>query len=236
MAHILIADDDLELAELLVDYLALEGFTVDTAHDGGEAVEKALTNQYDLIVLDIMMPVMNGLDALRQLRTKLTTPVLMLTARGDDIDRIIGLEIGADDYLPKPCNPRELLARIRAILRRASGAALIDTKHSPLEFGELKLDPRYREARVRDEAVGLTGTEFEILRTLAERTGDVVDKKFLSEHVLERKLTQHDRAIDMHISNIRKKLEKFLPGMETIKTVRGVGFTFALKNDQNQQS
>jgi two-component system response regulator CpxR len=231
MAHILIADDDLELAELLVDYLALEGFTVDTARDGGEAVDKALKTQYDLIVLDIMMPVMDGLDALRQLRTRSTTPVLMLTARGDDIDRIIGLEIGADDYLTKPCNPRELLARIRAILRRASGAALTEVKHSPLEFGELKLDPRYREARVRNEAVGLTVTEFEILRTLAERAGDVVDKQFLSEHVLERKLTQHDRAIDMHISHIRKKLEKFLSGTETIRTVRGVGFTFVLTDD-----
>ena len=223
MTRILLADDDSVLAELLTDYLSAEGFEVTHAENGVKAVEYATHQSFDLIVLDVMMPEKNGFDALRDIRQKEPTPVLMLTARGDDIDRIVGLEMGADDYLPKPCNPRELVARIRAILRR--------TSHQPnestvLSIGSVELSRTDRTVLVAGESVELTSTEFNILACLMESAGEVISKNDLSQRALGRKLVAYDRSLDMHISNLRKKIGNRQDGSEIIKTVRGVGYIF----------
>ena len=227
MARLLIADDDQELCTLLTEYLASEGFDVECVHDGERAVEQVLAENYDLMVLDIMMPKMNGFDVLREVRKTQSVPVLMLTARGDDVDRIVGLEMGADDYLPKPCNPRELVARIRAILRRVqsveTGAA---AQTLTLVIDDVEIRPSSRQVLVTGGSVELTSTEFSVLALLMRRAGEVVTKKQLTEEVLERKLSQYDRSMDMHVSNIRRKLGRTPAGDERIKTIRGVGYLY----------
>lgn len=227
---LLIIDDDKELSELLTDYLGAEGFQIAAAYDGPSGLEKALTGDPTLIILDVMLPGMNGFDVLRRLRAEKLTPVLMLTARGDDIDRIVGLEIGADDYLPKPFNPRELVARIRAVLRRgeAKSAALSGAEVATLAVGDLELTPSSMTCKVGGEEVTLTSAEFQLLEVLVKSAGKVVSREDLSEKVLGRRLTAYDRSLDVHISNVRKKIGKNAAGGERIKTVRGTGYLFAL--------
>lgn len=229
--HILIADDDVELCQLLTDFLELEGFKVTSIHNGDEAANLVKESTFDLMVLDIMLPGKQGLDVLRTIRTYSELPVVMLTARGDDTDRILGLELGADDYVPKPCNPQELAARIRAVLRRAQSSAATQKKDK-LSTGDLLLDATRRELYFKDSPIHLTSTEFEILQLLMLRAGQVVDKETISIEVLKRKLAAYDRSIDVHISNIRKKLGQFGIGDDLIKNIRGVGYQYTQAIDE----
>jgi DNA-binding response OmpR family regulator len=229
VSRILLADDDVELGEMLSQYLGAEGFAVDTAHDGETALAKARSGNYDLVVLDVMMPRLSGFDVLRELRTKSLTPVLMLTARGEDVDSIVGLELGADDYLAKPCNPRVLVARVRAILRRAESAgAPGEQEDAPpvIKLGDIEMHPGTRRVLLRGQAVALTSTEYSVLETLLREAGRVVSKANLSEQALGRKLTRYDRSLDMHVVSLRKKLGPLDGGEERIKTVRGVGYQY----------
>jgi two-component system response regulator CpxR len=224
--RILLADDDVELCELLSEYLADEGFSVDAVHDGESAVESGAAGTHAVIVLDVMMPRLNGFDALRELRKLTQTPVLMLTARGDDVDRIVGLEMGADDYLPKPCNPRELVARLRAILRRARPWPSPEGVSETLGAGDLVLRPETREAFLAELPLSLTSAEFNVIEALVRSAGRVVSKEELSEQALGRKLERYDRSIDVHVSNLRKKLGSGADGKTRIKTVRGRGYLY----------
>ncbi len=227
MSRVLLVDDDVELCEMLRTYLVNEGFEVDAVHDGDAGLERGSSGRYDLIVLDVMMPGRGGFDVLRGLRPKVSTPVLMLTARGEDVDSIVGLELGADDYLAKPCNLRVLTARARAILRRAGGAGR-DPEASPevLELDDLAIHLGSRTVTRGERAVDTTSTEFSVLEALARDAGQVVTKAELSERALGRKLSRHDRSLDMHVSNLRRKLGPTHGGEERIKTVRGVGYLF----------
>lgn len=230
MNRILVIDDDTELCELLTDYLQAEGFAVSAAHEAGDGLAAALAGGHDLVVLDVMLPGMNGFDVLRHIRARSTLPVLMLTARGEEIDRIIGLEIGADDYLPKPFNPRELLARIRAIQRRSeirgTGISLL-MRLEKLTVGDISLDPATRTVVQRGSNVELTTVEFSLLHELLKMAGQVASREELTERVLDRKLSTFDRSIDVHVSSLRKKLGHEVNGMERIRTVRGVGYLYA---------
>lgn len=228
--RVLLADDDEELCEMLGAYLAREGFEVDCAHDGETALELALRGDYELIVLDVMMPKRDGFEVLRRLRREIFTPVLMLTARGSDVDSIVGLELGADDYLPKPCNPRVLVARMRAVLRRAGGDAAEDAG-GDVTVGDIELQQGARRVRQNGAAVELTSTEFSVLAVLLQSAGKVVSKEALSEQALGRKLTRYDRSLDMHISNLRRKLGPLAGGEERIQTVRGVGYLYRRLED-----
>ncbi len=219
---ILIADDDTELCELLREYLGQEGFEVRLAHDGEQALTESRRPGLDAMVLDIMMPRMNGIDVLRHLRKESELPVIMLTARGDDLDRIIGLELGADDYLAKPANPRELLARIRAILRRSKTHSTVAT----LEVGDLVLNQGARELRCEGQLLDLTSTEFSIIQLLLQHGGEVVEKKDLYLAALGREPVAYDRSIDMHVSNLRRKLGPATDGAERIETIRGIGYLY----------
>jgi two-component system, OmpR family, response regulator len=222
MNRILLVDDDVELCEMLGEYLAAEGFEVTLKHDAESGVETALGGDIDVVVLDIMLPGQSGLEALRQIRQQSLMPVLMLTAKGDDVDRIVGLELGADDYLPKPCNPRELVARLRAVLRRAVPAKLGEV----LQIGEAVLRPSERLAEWAGEALELTSTEFDLLEVLMRSSGHVVSKNDLSERALGHPLARYDRSVDVHISNLRRKLGTLGDGRSPIQTVRGVGYQY----------
>jgi len=219
---ILIADDDTELCELLREYLGQEGYDVRLAHDGEQALIESRRPGLDAMVLDIMMPLMNGIDVLRHLRKESELPVIMLTARGEDLDRIIGLELGADDYLAKPANPRELLARIRAILRRSNTHSSVAT----LELGDLVLNQGSRELRCNGQLMDLTSTEFSVIQLLLQRGGEVVEKKDLYLAALGRAPVAYDRSIDMHVSNLRRKLGLTSNGAERIETIRGIGYQY----------
>ncbi|TMH44739.1 MAG: response regulator transcription factor [Betaproteobacteria bacterium] len=219
-AQVLLADDDVELAGMLKEYLEREGFGVATVHDGEAAARLALSGGYQIVVLDVMMPKVDGIEALRQIRQTSRVPVVMLTARGDDIDRIVGLELGADDYVPKPCTPRELVARLRAILRRAQPGA----SGGPLEIGALILWPEKRRAQWRGRELALTSIEFNVLEVLMRNAGRVVSKHEISEQALGRPLARFDRSIDVHLSAIRQKLGD---GARMIRTVRGLGYHLA---------
>jgi len=219
MSHILIIDDDVELCELLQEYLEAEGFTIDVVHDGKQGIERALAGSYDAIVLDIMLPGADGLTVLRSIREKSSTAILMLTAKGEEVDRIVGLELGADDYLPKPCNPRELMARLRAVLRRLQSTP---DKNEPVLVGDLEVNPASRKAFLASEALSLTSTEYNLLEILIKNAGHVVSKETLSEQALGRELTRYDRSVDMHLSKLRHKLGP--QGQEIIQTVRGMGY------------
>ena len=229
-AHILLADDDTVLAELLAEYLRGEDYQITLVHDGEAALEASKTPK-DMIILDIMMPRMDGLDVLKAVRQKDNeTPVIMLTARGDDIDRILGLELGADDYMPKPCNPRELLARIKAILRRASAS---DKKSSAqtdkLAVGDLNMNLHNRQVTIKEQALVLTQTEFDILQMLVQAPDELISKNQISEEILGRKLGAYDRSIDVHISNLRRKIAD--SSVLTIQTVRGSGYLLHLERE-----
>lgn len=228
MNRILIIDDDEELCELVAEYLTVEGFETKAVHDGQTGLETALAGDYDMAVLDVMLPKMNGFDVLRSLRTSSKLPVLMLTARGDDMERIVGLEIGADDYLAKPFNPRELVARLRAILRRTEPPATEDKASDKVSVGDLELSRSSRTAWIDGKEVPLTSVEFDLLASLASEAGSVVRKDDLSEAVLERKLSPYDRSLDMHISNLRKKLGSRPDGSDRIKTIRSVGYIYTV--------
>jgi DNA-binding response OmpR family regulator len=227
-ATVLIIDDDKELCALLSDFLQLEGFRASAVHDGAEAVEHCRHHQYDAIVLDVMLPGLQGLDVLRKLREFSTTPILMLTARGEDTDRILGLEMGAADYLPKPCNPRELAARLRAILRRSQGAG-DDKAPSELVVGQTRINPADRSASFAGVDLQLTSAEFNVLQTLLTEAGKVVDKETLSQQALGRPLSAYDRSIDVHVSKIRKKLAEH-GGDKLIVSVRGIGYQFTVSS------
>ena len=225
--RILIIDDDAELCALLKEFLQREGYTVECENDGRLGLEAALRGDFRLAVLDVMLPGMDGFEILRRLRQQSKLPVLMLTARGEDTDRIIGLELGADDYLSKPFNSRELAARIRAILRRMEPR---DPPAGKLEVNGIAIDPGSRSAWRRGEHVELTTFEFDILETLMRTAGRVVSRDALMEQMYSRKSTPFDRSIDMHISHLRKKLEQ--DGRPLIKTVRGVGYQFCSTYDE----
>ncbi len=219
--RILLVDDDVELCALLTEFLKREGFTLDCVHEGHLGLERALEPDVALVVLDVMLPGIDGFEILRRLRAQSKVPVLMLTARGEDVDRIIGLELGADDYLPKPFNPRELAARIRAILRRYEQRP--PATLGRLEVNGIALDPASREVQAHGKRVELTTFEFDILEMLMHAAGRVLSRDALMENFYNRKATAFDRSIDMHISHLRKKLEQ---GSPLIKTIRGVGYQF----------
>jgi len=220
--HILLIDDDAELCSLLSEFLQREGFTVDCEHEGKRGLEKAGEPGVDLVVLDVMLPGVDGFEILRRLRRESKVPVMMLTARGEDVDRIVGLELGADDYLPKPFNPRELAARIRAIRRRYEPRP--EPSSGRLEVNGVTLDPGTREVLAGGTLVELTTFEFDILEMLMRSAGRVLSRDMLMESFYHRKATPFDRSIDMHISHLRKKFEN---GDALIKTIRGVGYQFS---------
>jgi two-component system response regulator CpxR len=224
---VLLVDDDRELCRMLCEYLGPEGFVITTVHDGDEALYTLGRHHFDLVVLDVMLPKIGGLDVLRTLRTQQSTPVLMLTARGEDVDRVVGLELGADDYLPKPFNPRELVARMRAILRRSLQVEPVGGRRERLDAGPLSLNFASRTLTARGQAVAITGVEFRVLEVLMHQPGSVVSREQLTRQVLGRRLTPYDRSIDTHISNIRRKLGAVADAV-TILNVRRSGYVLAL--------
>jgi two-component system response regulator CpxR len=224
---VLLVDDDRELCRMLGEYLNPEGFRLTTVHDGDEALYALGRHHFDLIVLDVMLPRLGGLDVLRSLRQKNTTPVLMLTARGEDIDRVVGLELGADDYLPKPFNPRELVARMRAILRRSLLLEPQPGRRDRIDAGPLSLHFASRTASARGQTINLTGAEFRVLEVLMQQVGIVVSREQLTRQVLSRRLTPYDRSIDTHISNIRRKLVA-VADQVSIVNVRRTGYVITV--------
>ena len=225
-ANILLVDDDVELVGMFKDYLEKEGFDVTVVHDGEVGAAAALSGQYAIAILDVMMPGTSGVEVLKKIRAKSSMPVLMLTAKGDDMDRIIGLELGADDYVPKPCLPRELTARIRAILRRLENVVANDVSPAPLVIGKLLVKSAQRRAEWDGEPLNLTSIEFNILELLARNAGRPVSKKDLYEQGLGRPLVRFDRSIDVHMSNIRHKLGALANGRSYIETVYRQGYQF----------
>ena len=224
MSKLLLVDDDVELTELLSSLLTLEGFDVQTANNGLEALQK-LDESHELVLLDVMMPKLNGLDTLKEIRKVSNVPVMMLTARGDDIDRVLGLELGADDYLPKPFNDRELVARIRAILRRSvSPSNNVDNTKEILSFENVTLYLTRQTAMYDEKNLNLTDYEFKILQRLIESKGDIVTREELSLEVLGKTLSPFDRSLDMHISNLRRKLPERESKLPWLKTLRGKGY------------
>ncbi len=222
MSRVLLVDDDALLTELLTEYLTAEGWKYAACRTARPVCRKSCPGQYDVVVLDSMMPKMNGLDVLKNVRSQSTVPIIMLTAKGDDIDRIIGLEMGADDYVPKPCTPRELLARINAILRRAQQSGEPNNAPNSISVSDVVLYPAKRQATIKDTPLELTSTEFNLLEVLMRHAGQVVSKETLSIEALDRKLAKFDRSIDVHISSIRHKLGD----ASLIQTVRGLGYLF----------
>jgi two-component system response regulator CpxR len=231
--RVLVVDDDVELCELLEQFLRSQGFHVDSVYDGTTGVANALSNSYDMVILDVMLPGIRGFEALRQIRAKSSIPVIMLTAHGEDVDRIVGLEIGADDYMPKPFNPRELAARIHAVLRRTNAAA---TKESPnlavVCLDDVRLDLRERVAHRKDRDLELTSAEFELLSLFVRSPGQVLTREELVKNALGRGLEPSDRSLDVHISNLRRKLGSFEDDTETerIRAIRNVGYVYVVSN------
>lgn len=219
---ILIIDDDRELSAMLEEYLAGEGFAVSTRSDGRTGLDQAAAGGFDAVVLDVMLPGLGGFDVLRGLRKQTSVPVIMLTARGEETDRIVGLELGADDYLPKPFNPRELAARLRAITRRSQPAP--GENEDTLRAGALHLQPARRRASLHGETLRLTSAEFSILERLIAVPGEVISKDELAEHALGRTLSPFDRSVDTHVSRLRGKLGPLPDGEARIQSVRGQGY------------
>ena len=231
MTSVLLIDDDTELTKLLEEYLEEEQFHLDSAHDGVKGLEKALNNPYSVVVLDVMLPGMNGLDVLKQLRQKSTVPVLMLTARGSELDRILGLELGADDYLPKPFNPRELVARLRAILRRTATGG-VAASGQPIHLADVELHPESRSVTCGGKPVTLTGAEFDLLYTFLRSAGKIISREDLTQAALGRPMSPMDRSIDVHVSNLRRKLGAYDGNHERIKAIRGSGYVYLLPGEQ----
>lgn len=221
--NVLLIDDDVELCSMLTDYLGRYGFRVTAVHRGDSGLKTAREKSWTLILLDVMLPGMDGFEVLKQLRGVSSVSVLLLTARGDDVDRIVGLEMGADDYLPKPFNPRELLARMRAILRRRS-ATEPEVEESTLRVDNLELDPAARTVSIRGKNVEVTDVEFALLETLMRSPGKVVPREELAERALGRSLNPFDRSLDMHVSRLRRKLDDVGATGDRVKTIRGAGY------------
>jgi two-component system response regulator CpxR len=231
MKNLLIIDDDRKLCGLLSEYLEPEGFTVEAVHDGKQGITAACEGDFDLIILDVMLPGDNGFEVLRQIRTKKDTPVVMLTARGDDVDRIIGLEMGADDYLPKPFNTRELMARIRTVLRRTKPdryESAIAPSGRKLVVGDVEMDMGTHNVVCAGKPVELTSVEFTLLELLLKNAGELVSREDLTQKVLGRRLTAYDRSIDGYVSKLRKKLGHQVSGSERIRAIRSIGYLYAL--------
>jgi DNA-binding response OmpR family regulator len=231
MTSVLLIDDDTELSKLLEEYLQSEQLKLESAHDGPSGLDKALSSHPAVVVLDVMLPGMSGLDVLKQLRQKSSVPVLMLTARGSELDRILGLELGADDYLPKPFNPRELVARLRAILRRTSSAG-VPSGH-PLHLADVELHPESRSVLRAGQAVTLTGAEFDLLYTFLRSPGKIISREDLTQAALGRPMSAMDRSIDVHVSNLRRKLGPYDGDQERIKAIRGSGYVYLLPGEQS---
>lgn len=229
MDRLLVVDDDTELCSLVARYLEAEGFQVDSVNHGQEGIERALSGDYSLVVLDVMLPGVSGFDVLRRIRAESPIPVIMLSARAEDVERIVGLEIGADDYLGKPFNPHELVARIRAVSRRSRPDREPEpekVRHPPLRVGDIELDRNAWKVMRDGRPVVLTTLEFNLLETLLRAAGQVLPREELVRTLLEREFDPFDRSIDMHVSNLRKKLGRHVNGVERIKSVRGVGYVY----------
>lgn len=224
-ARLLVVDDDVELCDLVARFLRGEGFEVDSVNDDAAGVSRALSGAYRLVLLDVMLGRANGFDVLRRIRSRSVIPVLMLTAKGDALDRILGLEIGADDYLPKPFNPQELAARIRAVLRRTTPPG--GSNRAALTIGDLEIDTGARTVRIGSSRVDLTSVEFDLLEELAAHAGQVASREQLTQHVLGREYSPFDRSIDTHIYNLRRKLGPLADGGERIVGIRGTGYLYA---------
>jgi two-component system response regulator CpxR len=222
MPHILLIDDDKALCELLGEYLESEGFSVESVHDGVSGAARAESGEWDAIILDVMMPGMSGFDVLKRIKPEVSAPVLMLTARGEDTDTVVGLELGADEYVAKPCSPRVLVARLRALLRRTGGE-----ENDIIKVGDLELDVGSRSVSVGSEPVELTGAEFNLLQLLVSHAGKVVKKEVLASEGLGRPLQAYDRRIETHMAQIRRKLGPLPDGSQRIHTVRGTGYQYA---------
>ena len=225
--RLLVVDDDRELCDLVARFLRGEGFDVDCVLDGGAGAERALSGTYRLVLLDVMLGRTNGFDVLRRIRAASAIPVVMLTAKGDALDRIVGLEIGADDYLPKPFNPQELAARVRAVLRRTAPDPHRSTR-PVIAVDDLEIDARARTARLASARLDLTTVEFDLLDTLLRSAGRVIPRDEMVRTVLRREFSPFDRSIDTHVSNLRRKLGRASDGGERIKGVRGIGYQYAL--------
>lgn len=236
--RLLVIDDDVELCALVAEYLEPEGFQLEAVHEADDGVRRALSGEFALIILDVMLPGASGFEVLRRVRAESDVPIIMLTARGDDVDRIVGLEIGADDYLPKPFNPRELVARIRAILRRTTQAAAeaAAAESQRLTVSDVEIDMGSRSVWQVGRPVALTAVEYELLLMLMRHAGQVVERNRLSRAVLGRSLSPYDRSLDMHISNLRKKLGHKVDQIERIKTVRGVGYVYAIGGSSHSET
>jgi DNA-binding response OmpR family regulator len=234
---LLIVDDDRELGQMLSEYLTGEGFQIVVIRDGLQAIDHLAdpTRQYDLIILDVMLPSLSGFEVLRRLRRTLSIPVVMLTAHGADVDRIIGLELGADDYLPKPFNPRELVARVRAVLRRFP-ARDAEAASPPVTVGALRLDPAIFDVTVSGQSVRLTGTELRLLEVLMRSVGQVQSRDSLTERVLGRRLTPYDRSIDTHVSNLRRKLGLGSTGIPEVRSIRSAGYVLIAPGDERRET
>jgi DNA-binding response OmpR family regulator len=224
--QVLLIDDDIELCQMMEEYLEAESFSIEFAHDGQEGARRALSGKYDLVVLDVMMPGLNGFDTLRLIRNTSQIPVIMLTAKGDDIDRIVGLELGADDYLTKPFNPRELVARLHAIQRRVAVRDAGAQKDGVLRVGRAAVNSAERIIEWNGQPLSLTSTEYALLEVLIKHAGHVVSKADLFVQALGRPETKYDRSIDVHVSNLRQKLGTLEDGRSPIQTVRNVGYQF----------
>jgi len=229
MKQLLLIDDDVELCALVTQYLQAEGFQVHAVHDGEEGIEQALSGNYALAILDVMLPGLNGFEVLRRITAQIDLPVLMLSARGEDVDRIVGLEVGAGDYLPKPVDPHELVARIRAILRRTGQSKLAGpgiVRHEVMRVGDVEMDKNAWKVQRSGELLGLTALEFNLLELFLRAAGRVLSREEMSKIILEREFDPFDRSLDMHVSNLRKKLGPHADGSERIRSVRGVGYLY----------
>jgi two-component system response regulator CpxR len=235
-ASVLLIDDDVELCELLTRFLDGEGFAVHAAHSGAAGIERAASGAYSLALLDVMLPGTNGFEVLRQIRARSSIPVLMLTAKGEALDRVLGLEIGADDYLSKPFNPQELAARMRAVLRRASGTDRDSPRRAPLAVGDVELEPAARLVRRGGEIVELTSVEFDLLDTLLSEAGQAISREALVRKVLGREFSPFDRSIDTHVYHLRRKLGPLPGGGDRIVGIRGIGYLYACSARSSSRS
>ncbi len=235
MNTILLIEDDIDLCAMLKDYLGRHGFSVIATHNGEVGLREALTGRFAMVLLDVMLPGLDGFEVLRRLRSSSSVSVLLLTARGEDVDRIVGLEIGADDYLPKPFNPRELLARIRAVMRRRTGAETLPSgpqQNAAVSLMGLELNVSARTVLYHGAALDLTAVEFNLLQMLMQCAGSVVDREKLTEHSLGRKLNAFDRSLDMHVSRLRRKLDEAGNLGDLVMTIRGTGYQLAIRNER----
>ena len=235
MESILVVDDDVEMCGMLAEYLQSEGLQVETVHNGEHGLKRALSGEHSLILLDIMLPKINGIEVLRRLRTESNARVLLLTARGEEVDRIIGLEVGADDYVPKPFSARELLARIRAILRRPETGPAANSRGSSLVvLGDVEMDKGTRSVRRAGSDVELTALEFNLLELLLRMAGQVVTRERVAAAIMGRQFSPFDRSIDVHVSKLRRKLGPQASGQERIKSIRSVGYIYTAQSGMEE--